>query len=68
MTTDRDIPAGDFMYRLVVSGVAVGQQLILRGPLRIGDLFPLAEGGGRVTKIRRLGDDGPYEIHVDPVV
>jgi hypothetical protein len=36
--------------------------------LHVGDLFPLAEGGGHVTKIARDGDDGSYEIHVTPII
>ena len=62
------IPAEEFAYSLVVDGHPLSTRLIFRGPLRVGDLFPLAEGGGRVTKIVRDGDEGTYEIHVTPIV
>jgi hypothetical protein len=61
-------PAEEFVYRLVVDGRIVSTHLIFRGPLRVGDRFPLAEGGGYVTKIVRRSDDGSYEIHVTPIV
>jgi hypothetical protein len=63
-----DIPPNEFTYRLFVDGHLVSRRLIFRGPLRVGDLFPLAEGGGRVTKIVRDDDEGLYEIHVTPLV
>lgn len=63
-----DIPADEFVYRLVVDGHLLSSRLIFHGPLRVGDLFPLAEGGGKVMKIFRDGDDGSYEIHVTPIV
>jgi hypothetical protein len=63
-----EIPPDEFVYRLVVDGKLVSTHLIFRGPLRVGDAFPLAEGGGRVTKIVRDGDDGSYDIHVTPIV
>ena len=62
------IPPNEFTYRLFVDGHLVSTRLIFRGPLRVGDLFPLAEGGGRVTKIVRDDDEGAYEIHVTPLV
>jgi hypothetical protein len=63
-----DIPPGEFDYRLVVDGRLVSRHLIFRGPVRVGDTFPLAEGGGYVTKIIKDDDEGVYEIHVVPVV
>ena len=62
------IPPDEFTYRLFVDGHLVSRRLIFRGPLRVGDLFPLAEGGGRVMKILRDDDEGAYEIHVTPLV
>jgi hypothetical protein len=62
------IPPAEFTYRLFVDGHLVSRRLIFRGPLRVGDLFPLAEGGGRVMKIVRDDDEGAYEIHVTPLV
>lgn len=62
-----EIPADRFVYRLVVDGHLLDSRLIFRGPLRVGDLFPLAEGGGTVTRILRDGDDGSYLIHVTPI-
>ncbi len=62
------IPPDEFTYRLFVDGHLVSRRLIFRGPLHVGDLFPLAEGGGRVTKIARDEDEGAYEIHVTPLV
>lgn len=63
-----EIPPGEFDYRLVVDGRLVIPRLIFRGPVRVGDAFPLAEGGGRVTKIIKDDDEGLYEIHVVPLV
>jgi hypothetical protein len=63
-----EIPPEEFVYRLVVDGLLVSTHLVFRGPLRVGDLFPLAEGGGRVTKIIRHGETDSWEIHVTPVV
>jgi hypothetical protein len=62
-----DIPLGEFIYRLIVDGRLVSTHLIFRGPLCVGDPFPLAEGGGSVTRIVRDGDDGSYEIHATPI-
>ena len=62
------IPPDEFTYRLLVDGHLVSRRLILRGPLRVGALFPRAEGGGRVTKSLRDDDEGAYEIHVTPLV
>ena len=62
-----DIPDGDFVYRLVVDGHDLKSRLMSCGPLRVGDLFPLAESGGEVKRIFRDGDEGSYEIHVAPI-
>jgi len=62
------IPPGPFDYRLVVDGRLVSTHLVFSGPVRVGDVFPLAEGGGRVTKIAWDDDKGLYEIHVVPLV
>jgi hypothetical protein len=63
-----DIPPGEFDYRLVVDGRLVTPHLVFRGPVRVGDVFPLAEGGGRVTEIIKDDDGDLYEIHVVPLV
>jgi hypothetical protein len=63
-----EIPPSDFDYRLVVDGRLVSEHLRFRGPVRVGDLFPLAEGGGRVTEITKDDDEDFYEIHVVPLV
>jgi hypothetical protein len=62
-----EVPPGEFVYRLIVEGRLVSTHLIFRGPLRVGDPFPLAEGGGYVTKIVR-DEDGTYEIHATPII
>ena len=62
-----DIPDDEYVYHLVVDGHFLASRLIFHGPVRVGDLVPLAEGGGEVTKIYRNGDDGSYQIHVMPV-
>jgi hypothetical protein len=62
-----DIPPGEFIYRLIVDGHLASTHLIFRGPVRVGDPFPLAEGGGYVTRTVRDGNDGSYEIHVTPI-
>ena len=67
LSSTKGIPPGEFDYRLVVEGILVSPHLIFRGPLRVGDTFPLAEGGGYVTKIIK-DDEGLYEIHVVPIV
>jgi hypothetical protein len=62
-----DIADVEFAYHLVVDGHLLESRLISRGPLSVGDPFPLAEGGGTVTAIVR-DDDGSYLIHVEPIL
>jgi hypothetical protein len=60
--------ADQFSYRLIVDGRVVSENLILTELLALGDLCPLAETGGRVTKVVKLaGEERRYEIHVRPL-
>jgi hypothetical protein len=57
-----------FTYRVVVDDRVVQEGFRAQDVLQVGELFPLAEGGGRIRKVIELaGEHVDFEIHVTPL-
>ena len=56
------------IYRVVVHGRVIQEGFRAPEVLQTGELFPLAEGGGRIKKVIELaGERADFEIHVTPI-
>jgi hypothetical protein len=57
-----------FIYRIVVHDRVIQEGFRAREVLETGELFPLADGGGRIRKVVKLaGELADFEIHVTPI-